>query len=76
MTNLLELVRHLTPLASPPVILAIVALTVVNIVGAVVNAFAFARYRRRWRHVQARERRLDPGPITAAVGAFARASGE
>jgi hypothetical protein len=76
MTNLHTLVGHLTVLTSPPALLGIIALTVANVVGAVVNAVAFARNRRRWRYVQARERRLDPGPITAAVGAFSRAAAE
>jgi hypothetical protein len=77
MTNHHELVRPLTAaLANPQVLLALLALTALNVLGLLMNAFAFIRNQRRWRRVQARERRLDPGPITAAVGAFARASGE
>ena len=53
-------------------VLTILALSIVNVVALIANVVFYARNQRRLRRVQARERRLDPGPVTAAVGTFTR----
>lgn len=52
--------------------LTIVGLGLLNVLMLIANVVFFARNQRRLRRVQARERRLDAGPVTAAVGTFTR----
>jgi len=73
MANQHEIMRALAQVASrPELMLALAALTVLNLAAAVFNVIAYLRNRRRLSRVQARERRLDAGPVTAAVGTFSR----
>jgi hypothetical protein len=66
----------MTNMSNHTALLVIAALMALNILGVLVNVYAFVRNRRRLKRVQARERRLDAGPITAAVGAFTRLAQE
>ena len=68
MANQHELLGALAFLTSRPAVLTMVCLTALNLLGLIANALFYARNQRRWRRVQARERRLDAGPVTAAVG--------
>lgn len=72
MANQHELLDALAFLTSRPAVLTMVCLAALNLVGLIANALFYARNQRRWRRVQARERRLDAGPVTAAVGTFTR----
>jgi HAMP domain-containing protein len=46
----------------------------VNIVAAALNVIVYVRVQRRLKRIRALERRLDAGPITAAVTEYARGS--
>ena len=53
-------------------VLTVLGFAIANVVALIANVVFYARNQRRLRRVQARERRLDAGPVTAAVGTFTR----
>ena len=67
-----DIVRALAPLVSRPTEITLGALAALNVLCLFANLLFFVRNHRRMRRVKAREGRLVPGPVTAAVGSFTR----
>jgi hypothetical protein len=72
MANQHELSGALAFLAHHPTELTLASLGLLNVLMLIANALFYFRNQRRLRRVQARKRRLDAGPVTAAVGTFTR----
>ena len=72
MANQHEIANALAFLTHHPAELTLASLALLNVLLLIANALFYFRNHRRLRRLQARERRLDAGPVTAAVGTFSR----
>ena len=72
MANHHEMTGALAYLTGHPSELTIAGLGLLNVLLLIANALFYVRNQRRLHRVRARERRLDAGPVTAAVGTFTR----